>query len=140
MDIPAKTPTAWLQLQRIIRSLKYTAFHNGIGVKWDLDIACTGCGGMDHWRGLCPFRAIPGWNGSLMKSEIPADNACTDEQWDSHPPPNSHDNQTSQKGRRGNNTSYRARGSCEGGGRGRGGRGRGGRGGRTPSFDDTTSQ
>ncbi|KAI0683369.1 hypothetical protein BC835DRAFT_1423362 [Cytidiella melzeri] len=135
LDTPTANPVAWLQLQRIVSSLSYAVHLNGTGESWELDIACTGCGGMDHWRGLCPFKKVPQWNGALTKSESASAAAQYDNSWTAAPTHNDTAPYPVQRGRRGSNNNPRGRGGPRGRGRGKDSRARGGRGGQSSQHD-----
>ncbi|KAI0682195.1 hypothetical protein BC835DRAFT_1424701 [Cytidiella melzeri] len=135
LNAPTANPVDWLHLQRIIKSLAYVVHLNGTGEAWEIDIACTGCGGMDHWRGLCPFKKVPQWNGALTKSERASAAAQYDQDWANDPTHNDLTNFPSPRARRGSNNNSRGRGGPRGRSRGKEGRGRGGRGGSSSQND-----
>lgn len=58
-----------LDFRGYMRRQHYTVIRCGTGIPW-CPIPCTGCHGVDHMRGLCPFAQIPGWNGSRTKRDI----------------------------------------------------------------------
>ncbi|KAI0695462.1 hypothetical protein BC835DRAFT_1306014 [Cytidiella melzeri] len=134
-DTPTANPVDWLQLQCIVSSLSYAVHLNGTGKSWELDIACTGCGGMDHWRGLYPFKKVPQWNSALTKSESASAAAQYNKYWTVEP---THINTThylGQRGCRGSNNNPRGRGGPRGHSRGKEGCRHGGRGGPLSQHD-----
>jgi hypothetical protein len=53
----------WAYLRDFLASRSYASPMHGQGMTVIARFNCSLCHGVDHPRGLCPFPAIPGWNG-----------------------------------------------------------------------------
>ena len=53
----------WDYLREFLASCSYASPMHGQGMTRIIPFHCSLCHGADHPRGLCPFPAIPGWNG-----------------------------------------------------------------------------
>lgn len=67
---PTLDPAAWLEWRQILRSVKINSIADSPAIARG-PARCSGCHGGDHFDNECPFRAIPGWYGTLV---LP--NAC----------------------------------------------------------------
>lgn len=53
----------WVQVRHFLANRTYDTPVQGQGTTHTAEFDCGICHGVDHPRGLCPFPAIPGWNG-----------------------------------------------------------------------------
>jgi hypothetical protein len=53
----------WTQIRHYLANRTYDTPVQGQGTTTTAEFDCGICHGVDHPRGLCPFPAIPGWNG-----------------------------------------------------------------------------
>jgi hypothetical protein len=63
--------SVWLFLRKFLASRKYGSPTHGDGITDTLPFRCTICHGADHPKGLCPFPALPGWNGPGSPNATP---------------------------------------------------------------------
>lgn len=66
---PTSDIAEYRRFQTHLRRRNYLIVKCGTGRPWQ-PIRCSGCHGVDHMRGLCPFPSVPGWNGSQTKRDI----------------------------------------------------------------------
>lgn len=66
---PTDDHRKWEFFRDQVQTVKFTVYQNGIATPCKFDSPCTGCGGMDHPRGLCPYSRISGWNGKPSAPE-----------------------------------------------------------------------
>ncbi|OBZ72437.1 hypothetical protein A0H81_07660 [Grifola frondosa] len=62
INSPTESPESWYRWREHICDIRYTSLYDGTGTAQS-NLLCTGCHGVDHPRGLCPYPSLPGWNG-----------------------------------------------------------------------------
>ncbi|EMD38319.1 hypothetical protein CERSUDRAFT_93851 [Gelatoporia subvermispora B] len=73
-----RPPTTLPRDARVFRKMALEATFGDESVGYGKTVLvrpCSGCHGMDHSRGMCPFTSLPGWNGITPEAQAPIDKA-----------------------------------------------------------------
>lgn len=70
IDSPTAVPKLWYEWRNYIAGKRYPSTYFGTGVRAD-PMYCSGCHGVDHPRGLCPFATLPFWYGTREDRRAP---------------------------------------------------------------------
>ncbi|KAF8834733.1 hypothetical protein BDN67DRAFT_985113 [Paxillus ammoniavirescens] len=68
--IKPATARIWGMIKLHLQSLKFPITKNGEPLKTITALTCSICHAVTHTAPICPFLAIPGWNGPLHRTQI----------------------------------------------------------------------